>query len=85
LYTVEQILQDHMDETHQSHDCALGIAYLFEYLIDLESFWSTLPIVCDDNQRNIHFELRFEVLMDVKFRILVARVIWKSSNIWERC
>ena len=45
-----QILQNHVDETHQSHDCALGIAYLFEYLNDLESSVSTLPVVCEDNR-----------------------------------
>jgi hypothetical protein len=47
---VAQIWQNHVDETHQSHDCALGIAYLFEYLNDLESFVSALPVVCKDNR-----------------------------------
>ena len=78
-YTVARIMYDHVDENHQSHDCVLGIAHLLFSLIDLKLFGSTLPIVCDDNQRNNPFELRFEVFAAVRFRIVVARVITPCS------
>jgi hypothetical protein len=62
-----------------SHKTVLGIAYLLDYLIDLESFRSTLPVVSEDNQRNILFELRFEVFAALKFCIVVARFITPCS------
>jgi hypothetical protein len=60
-----------VDETHKSHDFVLGTAYLIDYLIDLKSFGSTLPVVCEDNQKNIPFELRFENLIFIGPCIIV--------------
>jgi len=68
-----------VDETHQSHDCVLGTAYLLDYLIDLMSFGSTLLVVFEENQRNIPLELRFDVFAAVKFYIVVVRVITPCS------